>query len=118
MERVGDLVPALHGQLDRVVREGRWGDSRRYMAPMPKLTNQVLGLVAFGNIPRKVSARARAFDMQVIACDPFVSDDVFERYGVERVANLADVFRRRIQRGADFYDKLQSKLRWGERMVY
>jgi D-3-phosphoglycerate dehydrogenase / 2-oxoglutarate reductase len=80
--------------LDRCVREGRWGDSRRYMAPMPKLTDQVLGLVAFGNIPRKVSARARGFDMKVIAWDPFVGDDVFERYGVERVTNLADVFRR------------------------
>jgi D-3-phosphoglycerate dehydrogenase / 2-oxoglutarate reductase len=80
--------------LDRAVREGRWGDSRKYMSPMPKLTGQVLGLVAFGNIPRKVSSRAKGFDMQVIAWDPFVSDDVFERYGVERVANLADVFRR------------------------
>jgi D-3-phosphoglycerate dehydrogenase len=80
--------------LDRAVREGRWGDSRKYMSPMPELTGQVLGLVAFGNIPRKVSSRAKGFDMQVIAWDPFVSDDVFERYGVERVANLADVFRR------------------------
>src|ERR1700694_307141 len=80
--------------LDRCVREGRWTESRKYMSPMPKLTGQTLGLVAFGNIPRKVSARARGFDMQVIAWDPFVSDDVFERYGVERVANLADVFRR------------------------
>ena len=80
--------------LDRGVREGRWGDSRKYMTPMPKLTGQTLGLVAFGNIPRKVAARAQAFDMQVIAWDPFVSDDVFERYGVERVANLADLFRR------------------------
>jgi len=80
--------------LDSAVREDRWGDSRRYMAPMPKLTGQLLGLVAFGNIPRKVCSRAQAFDMKVLAWDPFVSDDVFERYGVERVANLADVFRR------------------------
>jgi D-3-phosphoglycerate dehydrogenase / 2-oxoglutarate reductase len=80
--------------LDRCVREGRWGDSRKYMTPMPKLTGQTLGLVAFGNIPRKVSARAKGFDMRVIAWDPFVSDDVFERYGVERVTNLSDLFGR------------------------
>ncbi|MDP9224037.1 MAG: C-terminal binding protein, partial [Actinomycetota bacterium] len=36
----------------------------------------------------------KGFDMQVIAWDPFVSDDVFERYGVERVTDLADVFSR------------------------
>ncbi|HEY0584101.1 MAG TPA: NAD(P)-dependent oxidoreductase, partial [Chloroflexota bacterium] len=80
--------------LDRAVREGRWQDSRRYMVPMPKLTGEVLGLVAFGNIPRKVAARARAFDMQVIAWDPFVADDVFDTYGVERVTDLTDLFRR------------------------
>src|SRR5205823_5723395 len=80
--------------LDRAVREGRWQEPRRYMVPMPKLTGDVLGLVAFGNIPRKVAARARGFDMQVIAWDPFVADDVFDQYSVERVASLADLFRR------------------------
>jgi D-3-phosphoglycerate dehydrogenase / 2-oxoglutarate reductase len=80
--------------LDRLVREGRWGESRKYMTPMPKLTNETLGLVAFGNIPRKVNARARGFDMRVIAWDPFVGDDVFTQHGVERVTDLADLFRR------------------------
>ena len=80
--------------LDRLVREGRWLESRRYMAPMPKLTDQVLGLVAFGNIPRKVAVRAQGFDMRVIAWDPFVADDVFSSYGVERVADLPEVFGR------------------------
>src|SRR5258708_3630123 len=70
--------------LDRCVRENRWRDARSYMSPMPKLTNQVLGLVAFGNIPRKVARRAQAFDMHVIAWDPCVKDDVFEQHGTER----------------------------------
>jgi D-3-phosphoglycerate dehydrogenase len=80
--------------LDRCVRENRWQEARRYMAPMPKLSREVLGLVAFGNIPRKVAARARGFDMHVLAWDPFVSDEVFAQHGVERVSDLADVFRR------------------------
>ncbi len=80
--------------LDRAVREGRWGEARRYMAPMPKLTGEVLGLVAFGNIPRKVAARARGFDMRVIAWDPFVADDVFSAHGVERVTDLGQLFQR------------------------
>ena len=80
--------------LDRCVRENRWGDARRYMSPMPKLTGDVLGLVAFGNIPRKVARRAQGFDMQVIAWDPFVPDEAFTQYGVERVADLSEVFRR------------------------
>src|SRR5438132_2155604 len=80
--------------LDRCVRENRWREARQYMAPMPKITNQVLGLVAFGNIPRKVARRAKAFDMHVIAWDPFVADDVFQQYGVERVMDLSQLFRR------------------------
>jgi D-3-phosphoglycerate dehydrogenase len=80
--------------LDRLVRESRWLEARQYMAPMPKLTNQVLGLVAFGNIPRKVAPRARAFDMQVLAWDPFVSDEAFAQHGVERVTDLVELVRR------------------------
>jgi D-3-phosphoglycerate dehydrogenase len=80
--------------LDRCVRESRWNQARQYMAPMPKLTNQVLGLVAFGNIPRKVAPRARAFDMHVLAWDPFVGDEAFPQHGVERVTDLTELFRR------------------------
>jgi len=80
--------------LDRAVRENRWGEGRRYMSPMPKLTGDTLGLVAFGNIPRKVAARARGFDMNILAWDPFVGDDVFQQHGAERVTDLADIFRR------------------------
>jgi D-3-phosphoglycerate dehydrogenase len=64
------------------------------MAPMPKLTGETLGLVAFGNIPRKVAARARGFDMRVIAWDPFVASDVFAQHGVEQVSDLGEVFAR------------------------
>jgi len=80
--------------LDRCVRENRWREARNYMSPMPKLTNQILGLVAFGNIPRRVARRAQGFDMNVIAWDPFVPDDVFAQHRVERVADLSELFRR------------------------
>src|SRR5205823_605461 len=42
----------------------------------------------------KVARRAKAFDMHVIAWDPFVADDVFQQYGVERVTDLSQLFRR------------------------
>jgi D-3-phosphoglycerate dehydrogenase / 2-oxoglutarate reductase len=81
-------------QIDRCVRENRWREARQFFSPMPKLTNQTIGLVAFGNIPRAVTRRAKAFDMTVIAWDPFVSADVFAQHGVERVESLEDLFRR------------------------
>ena len=80
--------------LDRAVREGRWGEGRRYMSPMPRVVGDTIGLVPFGNIPRLVAKKAKGFDMKVIAWDPYVDAKVFEQHGVERVTDLKDLFRR------------------------
>ncbi|HVC35452.1 MAG TPA: C-terminal binding protein [Chloroflexota bacterium] len=80
--------------LDRAVRESRWRDSRSYMAPMPRVVGDTLGLVAFGNIPRLVAKKAKGFDMKVLAWDPYVPAEVFAQHGVERVTDLIEVFRR------------------------
>ncbi len=80
--------------IDRAVRENRWGEARRYFSPMPRVVGDTLGLVPFGNIPRAVAKKAKGFDMQVLAWDPFVGDEVFREHGVERVADLAEIFRR------------------------
>lgn len=58
--------------LDRAVRENRWGEARGYLKPMPRVIGNTLGLVAFGNIPRLVAKKAKGFDMNVIAWDPFM----------------------------------------------
>jgi D-3-phosphoglycerate dehydrogenase / 2-oxoglutarate reductase len=79
--------------LDRAVREGRWREARQYMRPMPRVVGETLGLVAFGNIPRLVSKKARGFDMRVLAWDPFVDDAVFAEHGVERVTDIGELFR-------------------------
>lgn len=80
--------------LDRAVRENRWRESRKYMSPMPRVVGDTLGLVAFGNIPRLVAKKAQGFDMKVLAWDPYVADDVFQKAGVERVTDLTELFRR------------------------
>jgi D-3-phosphoglycerate dehydrogenase len=80
--------------LDRAVREGRWGDGRRYMRPMPRVVGDTLGLVAFGNIPRLVARKAKGFDMKVLAWDPFAPDEAFKQHGVERVTDLKELFSR------------------------
>ena len=80
--------------LDRSVRENRWREPRTYMSPMPRVVGDTLGLVAFGNIPRLVAKKAKGFDMQVLAWDPYVPDEVFQQHGVERVTDLIELFRR------------------------
>jgi D-3-phosphoglycerate dehydrogenase / 2-oxoglutarate reductase len=80
--------------LDRAVREGRWGEGRQYMKPMPRVVGDTIGLVAFGNIARLVAKKAKGFDMKVLAWDPFVPDEAFKQHGVERVADLKELFSR------------------------
>ena len=53
------------------LRGGRW-EKTKYAAGR-ELAGKTLGLVGFGRIGREVAARARAFDMNVAAYDPFVS---------------------------------------------
>lgn len=56
-----------------------------------EVMGRVLGLVGFGAIARQVAKRARAFDMRLIAADPFVAadDPAWAEYGVERVEREA-----------------------------
>ena len=62
---------------------GRW--EMKAVVPIHRLRDSVLGLAGFGRIPQLVAPKARAFGMKVIACDPFVPEDVFKQAGVERV---------------------------------
>lgn len=55
---------------DRLVRAGRWEVPPG--KPISRLAGSTLGLVGFGNIARKVAARAAAFEMRVRFFDPFV----------------------------------------------
>jgi D-3-phosphoglycerate dehydrogenase len=67
-----------------MVQSGRW--EMAGVAPIRRLAGQVLGLVGFGNIPRAVVPKAKAFGLRVIAHDPFVSAEAFASVGVEGVA--------------------------------
>lgn len=61
---------------DRLVRGGRW--ELPPGKPIFRLTGSRLGLVGFGNIARRVAARAAAFGMRVLFSDPFVEDGQFK----------------------------------------
>ncbi len=68
---------------DRHVRRGEWAPSA--LLPMHRLRGQTLGLVAFGNIARKVAERAGGFGLRVIAADPYVDAATMRARGVEKV---------------------------------
>jgi D-3-phosphoglycerate dehydrogenase len=66
-----------------LVHAGRW--EMPAVAPIHRLRGSVLGLVGFGRIPQLVAPKAQAFGLKVVACDPYISQDVMTRAGVEKV---------------------------------
>src|SRR5690348_12534276 len=90
MQEVSDHAMALLLALARkipfsnkLVQAGRW--EMPAVAPLRRLEGQVLGLIGFGNIPRAVAPKAKAFGLKVVAYDPYAPKDVFAAAGVESV---------------------------------
>jgi D-3-phosphoglycerate dehydrogenase len=69
---------------DRLVQAGRW--EMPAVVPIRRLHGQVLGLVGFGNIPRALAPKAKAFGMRVVTHDPYVSRDVLTTAGVDNLS--------------------------------
>ncbi len=68
---------------NKLVQGGRW--EMPAVVPIRRLEGTVLGLVGFGNIPRLVAPKAKAFGMKVVAFDPFAKPALFKSAGVESV---------------------------------
>src|SRR5919198_5407308 len=88
MQEVSDhamaLVMALARKVplsNKLVQAGRW--EMPAIAPLRRLEGQVLGLIGFGNIPRALAPKAKAFGLKVVANDPYAAKEVFAAAGVE-----------------------------------
>lgn len=82
VRQVVPLNEAMHA------RAGNPSTNLRPALPTQHLYGQTLGLVAFGNIARVVAQIARAFEMNIIAYDPFASRETADQHGVTLVGSL------------------------------
>jgi len=95
------MILALNRRIveqDRALREGSWVEhgpaTRRILrGPIQPLREQTLGIVGFGRIGQAVAARARPFNMTLLAADPYLDPEVMVAAGVEPVS-LPDLLRR------------------------
>jgi D-3-phosphoglycerate dehydrogenase len=71
-------------QANALVQSGRWEVPP--LVPLRRLEGQVLGLVGFGNIPRALAPKAKAFGFKVLTYDPYVAKDALDAAGVEGVS--------------------------------
>jgi D-3-phosphoglycerate dehydrogenase / 2-oxoglutarate reductase len=69
---------------NKLVQSGRW--ELPPLVPLRRLEGQTLGLVGFGNIPRTLAPKAKAFGFHVITYDPFVVAEALAAAGVESVS--------------------------------
>jgi D-3-phosphoglycerate dehydrogenase len=67
-----------------LVQSGRWEVPP--IVPLRRLEGQVLGLIGFGNIPRALAPKAKAFGLKVLTHDPYVSKDTLAAVDVEGVS--------------------------------
>src|SRR6184192_4584804 len=69
-------------RLDKAIHEGRWEKSS---AAGTEVRGKTLGLIGLGRIGSEVAVRAEAFDMRVVAYDPFISEAAARELSVELV---------------------------------
>lgn len=71
-------------QANASTRSGKW-EKKKFLGN--ELSGKTLGVIGLGSIGREVVKRARAFEMKILACDPYVNPQMAEDLQVE----LADL---------------------------
>ncbi|GAU78078.1 phosphoglycerate dehydrogenase [Fusibacter sp. 3D3] len=56
-----------------------------------ELKGKTLGIIGLGRIGTMVATRMQAFGMAVVAYDPYIRSDKFEKLGVEKMEQLSDL---------------------------
>ena len=85
-EHTMGLIMALARKIaiaDKSVKEGKWEKSR-FMGI--ELAGKTLGIVGMGRIGSQVASRCKAFDMEILVNDPYITEDVASKLGA-RVVN-------------------------------
>jgi D-3-phosphoglycerate dehydrogenase len=65
------LVRHTH-EADRAVKANRWSDYLKFLGM--ELAGKTLGVIGMGNIGARLALRARAFEMDLLVCDPYIPE--------------------------------------------
>jgi len=53
--------------------------------PIARIKGKTVGIIGLGKVGRQVAKRIKAFDVNILACDPYIQADVFKKYKATRV---------------------------------
>jgi D-3-phosphoglycerate dehydrogenase len=80
------LMLALARNLSQAHHQLKSGKWQRDKLVGTELRNKTLGIVGLGNVGSEVAKRAQAFEMRIVAHDPFVSNEYAHNLNVELVS--------------------------------
>ncbi|MDN5351254.1 MAG: D-3-phosphoglycerate dehydrogenase / 2-oxoglutarate reductase [Clostridiales bacterium] len=72
------------------IREGNWD---RSLFTGVELKGKTIGIVGLGRIGSMVATRMKSFEMHVIAYDPYIRKDRFEKLGVDSYTDLHEMIK-------------------------
>ena len=70
------------------VKRGEWTRAR-FLGT--QLSDKTLGIIGLGRIGSRVATRCQAFGMKVIAYDPYIAEEVAERFHVQLAGELSEL---------------------------
>jgi len=70
-------------EANHAVKQNRWRDYVRFLGV--ELAGKTIGIVGMGNIGTRVALRARAFEMHLLVCDPYIPESHVTALGGRRV---------------------------------
>ncbi len=70
------------------IKSGKW---EREIFAGSELFEKTLGIIGLGRIGGLTAKRMKAFGMNLIAYDPYISDERFKRYGCEKMETLDEL---------------------------
>lgn len=73
---------------DKHLKEGNWNRNR---FEGTELYNKTLGIIGLGRIGSLMATRMKAFGMNLIAYDPYISDSRFKRFNCKKVNSVEEL---------------------------
>jgi D-3-phosphoglycerate dehydrogenase len=69
--------------IDKSVKKFEW-DWKKFH-PINRIKGKTVGIIGLGRVGRQVAKRINCFDVSLLACDPYISADIFKKYNVKSV---------------------------------
>lgn len=85
------LMLGLMRHIDRAAAAISKGEWNRHRFTGRELRGKRIGIVGLGNVGHRVARFARGFEMEVMAFDPYIAPDMFERYGAVQAHSMLEL---------------------------